>query len=598
MADAKPWQRRIIICCDGTWQSSVSSTDNVPSNVTRLCRLIARIGTDSNDPSKKFHQLVYYDSGIGTGNLSTSERRRQGGVGAGLTENVIEAYNFIVLNYEPGDEIFCFGFSRGAYTARAVAGLVTDIGVIKPIDMQVFPQIYRAYQTNQEGRPFRETQAWRDFVNGKLSKRGKELGEYERQSGDKEKAQSWEIHPHGNLAVSEESRRVKVVGVWDTVGSLGIPDVAFLDMAGQRAKYGFHNVRLNGYIEHAFQALALDERRKAFRPTLWYIPQELLEGNGSIPELKQVWFPGVHINCGGGNSDAISELKGDLEHIATTSFCWMLQCISRYLTIDRDAFLASMAQYQRFLDRVRYACNFHHPNLASSAIAKLPRIPLIRKAGLLDAPKRSSTHQHPDLDFGYGTGPVVDSYTGMYHLAGSMGRLPGRCEVEIYDDWEAEYVLKDVNGYGRTNEYIHPVCYYRDLVRGPEKNSPLRHFERIFQASGSSGPPSNCSSSSSEDRAKQVEGDARGRFWYSFRRSGKDVIKFGSRGQNKIPEWIIMPHGEDGKLNFERVWYGKCEKTTERLELLRKRGFERDWLEMMDERWDFRVGKRKRWAYP
>jgi uncharacterized protein (DUF2235 family) len=162
-----------------------------------------------------------------------------------LTENVIEAYNFIVLNYEPGDEIFCFGFSRGAYTARAVAGLVTDIGVIKPIDMQLFPQVYRAYQTNEEGRSFRETQAWKDFVNGKLSKQGSEWDKTHRNKGAKERAQSWEIHPHGDLAVSAESRKVKVVGVWDTVGSLGVPDVAFLDMANHRTKYGFHNVKLN-----------------------------------------------------------------------------------------------------------------------------------------------------------------------------------------------------------------------------------------------------------------------------------------------------------------------------------------------------------------
>jgi uncharacterized protein (DUF2235 family) len=235
MADDKPWQRRIIICCDGTWQSSVTTTDNVPSNVTKLCRHIARIGTDRNDPTKKFHQLVYYDSGVGTGNLSSSERRRQGGIGAGLAENVIEAYNFIVLNYEPGDEIFCFGFSRGAYTARAVAGLVTDIGVIKPIDMQLFPQVYRAYQTNDEGLPFR----------GKLSKKGTELSKKERESGSKERAQSWEIFPHGNLEVSEDSRKVKVVGVWDTVGSLGVPDLGWLNTATYRTKYGFHNVKLN-----------------------------------------------------------------------------------------------------------------------------------------------------------------------------------------------------------------------------------------------------------------------------------------------------------------------------------------------------------------
>lgn len=242
-----------------TWQSSVSGTDNVPSNVTKLCRHIARLGHSKDDPNKKYHQIVYYDSGIGTGNLSNSERRRQGGVGAGLTENVIEAYNFIVLNYEPGDEIFCFGFSRGAYTARAVAGLVSDIGVLKPIHMQLFPQIYRAYQRNKEGKPFRETQPWKDFVYGKLSRKGSQLTEMEREFGDaKARAQSWEIHPHGDLEVDERSRYVKVVGVWDTVGSLGVPDVAFFDNSEWRTKYGFHNVKMNG-CEYGGMGL-VDER--------------------------------------------------------------------------------------------------------------------------------------------------------------------------------------------------------------------------------------------------------------------------------------------------------------------------------------------------
>ena len=244
MADVHAWGRRLIICCDGTWQSSVSSKDNVPSNVTKLCRVIARIGTDKNNPEKKWHQLVYYDSGIGTGNLSGSEAKRQGGTGAGLAENVIEAYNFIVLNYEAGDEIFCFGFSRGAYTARAVAGLITDIGVIKPIHMQLFPQIYRAYMSNEEGLPFRETQAWKEFVDGKLTRRGTELSQSERIKGIKERAQSWEISPHHELVPPESSRKVKVVGVWDTVGSLGVPDVAWFDFTNLRTKYGFHNVRL------------------------------------------------------------------------------------------------------------------------------------------------------------------------------------------------------------------------------------------------------------------------------------------------------------------------------------------------------------------
>jgi hypothetical protein len=122
----KAWGRRLIICCDGTWQTSVSDKENIPSNVTKLVRLVKNFGTDKEDSNKKWHQIVYYDSGIGTGNLSGVESARQGGTGAGLMENVIEAYNFIVSNYEPGDEIFCFGFSRGAFTARAVSGLITS----------------------------------------------------------------------------------------------------------------------------------------------------------------------------------------------------------------------------------------------------------------------------------------------------------------------------------------------------------------------------------------------------------------------------------------------------------------------------------------
>ena len=140
MADAEtPWGRRLIICCDGTWQSSTTEKRNIPSNVTKLCRLISRYSESKTDQNRHWHQLVYYDGGIVTGDLSEAESLRQGATGAGLEENIIEAYNFIVLNYEPGDEIFCFGFSRGAYTARAVAGLVTDIGVISPVDMQFFP---------------------------------------------------------------------------------------------------------------------------------------------------------------------------------------------------------------------------------------------------------------------------------------------------------------------------------------------------------------------------------------------------------------------------------------------------------------------------
>lgn len=259
MSDFTNIPKRIVICCDGTWQSSVSGEKSIPSNVTRLCRLIARSGKDKDN--KTWQQVVYYDSGVGTGSLTSIEKKRQGAVGDGLAINVIEAYNFIVLNYSPGDEIFCFGFSRGAYTARAVAGLVADLGIMEPRNLQIFPDIYDIYKKNiprkVEGRrdfvqlPFRESEGWNEWLNGKrattpeAAKLWVELDKAGKKPEGEESRVAWEIRPHLDVALSEESRNVKVVGVWDTVGALGVPDGRFTNHSGLRAQYGFHNVKLN-----------------------------------------------------------------------------------------------------------------------------------------------------------------------------------------------------------------------------------------------------------------------------------------------------------------------------------------------------------------
>jgi uncharacterized protein (DUF2235 family) len=337
MADAeKPWGRRLIVCCDGTWQSSVSEKETVPSNVTKLCRVIARTGKDT--AKKNWHQVVYYDGGIGTGNMSKLEGMRQGGTGAGLAENVIEAYNFIALNYQEGDEIFCFGFSRGAYTARAVAGLVADIGVLKPLEMQFFPEVYRAYMTYgskevKDKSGLFGTQAMIDTEKMKKETKKKPTGfAY---------SAAWEVlcgrRPDENNQTfaridkpenmdEDKTRQVKVVGVWDTVGSLGVPDVGGIDHGRLRKKFGFHNVKLSrrksiffpasrmrltlSDVEHAYHALALDERREAFRPTLWYIDansyrkNQVNEGRNK-PELKQVWVC-KHGSCSFGSRTSLT----------------------------------------------------------------------------------------------------------------------------------------------------------------------------------------------------------------------------------------------------------------------------------------------------
>jgi uncharacterized protein (DUF2235 family) len=235
--------KRLIVCCDGTWQSSVSGSKNIPSNVTRLARSIARSGKDAD--GNVWQQIVYYDAGIGAGELSGSEKRRQGGLGIGFVGNVIEAYNFIVLNYQPGDQIFCFGFSRGAYTARAVAGLVNDIGVISPRALQDFPDLYALYQNHKDSFAFRKSTAYREWAHGVLS--AKQPAKVE---GGFQEPTRYDKPPHGDAP--ESSRVVEVVGVFDTVGSLGIPDLKWtswnlkaLENIVGTPKAGFHNVALS-----------------------------------------------------------------------------------------------------------------------------------------------------------------------------------------------------------------------------------------------------------------------------------------------------------------------------------------------------------------
>lgn len=579
MSNDTAWARRLVICCDGTWQSSVSSKENVPSNVTKLCRLIARIGEAKDDPTKKFHQIVYYDSGIGTGDLSSSEAKRQGGTGAGLAENVIEAYNFIVQNFVPGDEIFCFGFSRGAYTARAVAGLVSDIGVIRPTDMQFFPDLYRLYMTNDEGIEFRKTEAWSWFTKGKLSKKGEELKKRNIDVDEATKddlkllAEAWEIRPHGELALPG-SRKVKVVGVFDTVGSLGIPDMVGLNLAWGRTKYGFHNVKLTENIEHAFQALALDERRKAFRPTLWYIPKDLVDDpNRPTPELKQAWFPGVHINIGGGSSDCFSTMKGDSENISTATLCWMLQCVSPHLTIDRESFELYLAQYKRWLFRIRYACTYHHETWGEKAwkyVPKLPKIPFINPGpDELAPPARDPPHPHVEFDFSWGTGPLVDSFGGMYHLNGTHKRMPGHEDVETYDEKTKEQEWRPLRELGQTNEYIHPIVLHRSIVHGWDAHSPLQEgwYRKSWRGT-----------------------DGKERYWWYMEGEEKTC---------PLPEWAILPDTSQKEYNFERRWYGECEKTKKTLDALAKKEYgNNDFLATLDKIIDFGFDNRPQNLYP
>jgi hypothetical protein len=328
-------------------------------------------------------------------------------------------------------------------------------------------------------------------------------------------------------------------------------------------------------IEHAYQALALDERRKAFRPTLWYIPKDLVgDPARPTPELKQVWFPGCHTNCGGGSSDAFGDMKGDSENISTAALCWMLQCISPHLAIDRNAFTLYLAQYKRWLFRIRYACTYHHDSFLDKAwdlIPKLPRIPFINRGSAeLPRRRRDPPHAHTEFDFSWGTGPLNDSYGGIYLFNGTHMRIPGHEDVEEYDEQLKEPVWTSLRGLGDTNEYIHPIAYFRSLVRGWDPHSPLK------------------AGWNREDwRGKQ---DGKVRFWW---------YKDGEKEKCALPEWAILPDKSGEEFNFERKWYNECEKTKTLDKLAGVKGFgSRDFLEVLDETIDFGFDERPQNIWP
>jgi hypothetical protein len=241
----------------------------------------------------------------------------------------------------------------------------------------------------------------------------------------------------------------------------------------------------------------------------------------------------------------------------------MLQCISPHLSINTDAFDLYLQQYQRFIFRLRYACTTHHLGTEEKFIASLPNIPFINPApSELDPPKRDPPHQHLNFDFGWGTGPLEDNYGGLYELTGTYTREPGHEQIEVYMPDAKEYQWKPIRTLGNTNEYIHPIVYYRYLVHGWDAHSPLRsHWKREH---------------------------ANGRYWWYM----DDIEKF------RLPEWAILPTKGD-KPDFERWWYGKAEKATETLEKIKVTDAKgRDFLEVLDKEVDFGFDKKPQNEYP
>ena len=271
--------KRLVICCDGTWNDE-DAHPNV-TNVVRISRAVLQMDIRKEQPVA---QVTYYHAGVGTGDFF--DRIAGGGIGLGLSRNVRDCYAFVAGNYVEGDEIFLFGFSRGAYTARSVAGLIGWAGLLRKPDMDAFFDLWAGYKTkNQPGAP--------DVL----------------------------------AAFPERHKTVPVrcIGVWDTVGALGIPGHTDLDA---KNLYQFHDTDLGAHVAYAFHALALDERRQDFEPTLWL---QTPAGTAAKQVLKQVWFPGVHSNVGGGY---------DEHGLSDVALAWMATQVAPLLALDMDYVLS------------------------------------------------------------------------------------------------------------------------------------------------------------------------------------------------------------------------------------------------------------------
>jgi len=263
--------KRIIICSDGTWNTPDQKQGDKynPTNVVKTARAIAPVGKDG------IPQVVFYDWGIGADQWGL-DRLTGGAFGTGLDKNIEDAYRFLMHNYKEGDEIFLFGFSRGAYTVRSLVGLIRNSGLLKKIFADKFEEAYNLYR-NDEKPDSPKIQKFR-------------------------KKYSQEVE-------------IKFIGVWDTVGARGIPIYGlkwlrkrFKSIGWVKRRYEFHDVELSRIVKNAFHALAIDEKRKPFTPTLW--KNKPKEGQ----KIEQVWFCGVHGDVGGGYVDC---RLGDI------TFMWM-----------------------------------------------------------------------------------------------------------------------------------------------------------------------------------------------------------------------------------------------------------------------------------
>jgi uncharacterized protein (DUF2235 family) len=244
---------RLIVCFDGTWNRPDNNADLAARVETNVCRFYESI--PSGKASGGDVQQKWYDKGVGT---NWYDRVAGGTFGIGIDQKIREGYQWLAENYPAADSsdigVFILGFSRGAYTARSLVGMIRNCGLLLPENAHRIADAYALYRQRDESADTDQAQAFRNRYSREI--------------------------------------KIKFLGVWDTVGALGIPLPALQWLNAK--EYAFHDTELSGIVQNAAHATAIDEFRVDYQVTLWapvVKPDQ---------DVEQRWFIGAHADVGGG----------------------------------------------------------------------------------------------------------------------------------------------------------------------------------------------------------------------------------------------------------------------------------------------------------
>lgn len=312
--------KNIVLCSDGTGNTANKGRG---TNVWKVFEAVDLNGHKENRNLKR--QVAFYDDGVGTERMKLL-KLITGAVGIGLKRNVKQLYTELCRAYEAGDDLYLFGFSRGAFTVRTLAGLIEKCGIVEthpratpddpvsaaqapaprpPIDdaalETLVDEAYRQFRKHFR-RPWSDRlHAWLPFSSSAEAA----TAAFRRRHAVK--------HP---VHAPDGTPKIRFVGVWDTVDAVGLPIDELASLMNAFWPYKFPDRKLGTHVRKGCHALAIDDERRSFHPTMW---DETGEGE-SENRIEQVWFAGVHSNVGGGYPK---------QGLSLVSLCWMMQKAQR-----------------------------------------------------------------------------------------------------------------------------------------------------------------------------------------------------------------------------------------------------------------------------